>query len=445
MRRPRILLVNPWIHDFAAYDLWAKPLGLMVLGSMLRENGWETMLVDCVDPDHPSLRPAGTSAGSRGKFHKTPLEKPEPLKSIPRSFSRYGVDVDEIRKDLEKLERPAAIVVSSLMTYWHTGLAETVELLRNIFEETPIILGGVYASLMPDHARKSIRVDEVLPGPGEFSLNEALFHWTSLDPSRGRNKGDLGFSPDLDLLRSVRFIPLLTSRGCPYRCAYCASRIVQPEYRRRNPVDVISEIEANIGKYKVDEIVLYDDAFLCDADKHALHILGAFASCDPQLKWHTPNGLHVSEINPKVALSMKKAGFRTLRLGLESASDDFHLASGQKTTWSDFVRAVGCLREAGFDRLDVGAYILVGLPGQSRLEIERDVEEALKAGAYPRLAEYSPIPGSTLWSQSVKTSRYPIETEPLFQNCSLLPVAEPEVNWEFLSRTRKMIRESLES
>ena len=32
MRRPRILLVNPWIHDFAAYDLWAKPLGLMVSG-----------------------------------------------------------------------------------------------------------------------------------------------------------------------------------------------------------------------------------------------------------------------------------------------------------------------------------------------------------------------------------------------------------------------------
>jgi radical SAM superfamily enzyme YgiQ (UPF0313 family) len=445
MRRPQILLVNPWIHDFAAYDLWAKPLGLLVLGSMLRHQGWSPLLVDFLDPDHPSINTIRTDKHSRGKFHRTPLEKPDALKSIPRTFSRYGVRVDEIRKDLEKLERPQAILITSLMTYWYAGLAETVDLLREVFAGVPLLLGGIYASLMPEHATRSIRVDEVLPGPGELELTEALFRRTGFRPALDKSSPPIQFTPDLDLLRSVRFLPLLTSRGCPYRCVYCASRIIQPMYRRRDPKEVIQEIEAAIFKYEIDEITLYDDAFLCNSNDHALVILDAFQSFKPKLKWHTPNGLHVSEINPRVALSMKRAGFKTVRLGLESTSDDFHNRSGRKTTWVHFLKAVDHLKEAGFEQRDIGVYLLVGLPDQTISLIENDVEMALKAGAYPKLAEYSPIPGSALWSKSVQVSHYPIDLEPLFQNCSLLPVATPEVNWEFLSRIRKSIRESIES
>ncbi|MCX5872939.1 MAG: radical SAM protein, partial [Deltaproteobacteria bacterium] len=343
------------------------------------------------------------------------------------------------------LERPQAILITSLMTYWYAGLAETVDLLREVFAGVPLLLGGIYASLMPEHATRSIRVDEVLPGPGELELTEALFRRTGFRPGLDKSSPPIQFTPDLDLLRSVRFLPLLTSRGCPYRCVYCASRIIQPMYRRRDPKEVIQEIEAAILKYEIDEITLYDDAFLCNSNDHALVILDAFQSFKPKLKWHTPNGLHVSEINPRVALSMKRAGFKTVRLGLESTSDDFHTRSGRKTTWVDFLKAVDHLKKAGFEQRDIGVYLLVGLPDQTISQIENDVEMALKAGTYPKLAEYSPIPGSALWSKSVQASHYPIDLEPLFQNCSLLPVATPEVNWEFLSRIRKSIRESIES
>ncbi len=49
---PRILLVNPWIHDFAAYDFWATPLGLLTLGAMLRDHGARVSYVDCLDRFH---------------------------------------------------------------------------------------------------------------------------------------------------------------------------------------------------------------------------------------------------------------------------------------------------------------------------------------------------------------------------------------------------------
>ena len=50
---PHILLVNPWIHDFAAYDFWAKPLGLMTLGGLLREHGARISYLDCLNRFHP--------------------------------------------------------------------------------------------------------------------------------------------------------------------------------------------------------------------------------------------------------------------------------------------------------------------------------------------------------------------------------------------------------
>ena len=46
---PLILLINPWITDFAAHDLWAKPMGLLMLASLLREGGCRVSFVDCLD------------------------------------------------------------------------------------------------------------------------------------------------------------------------------------------------------------------------------------------------------------------------------------------------------------------------------------------------------------------------------------------------------------
>ncbi len=445
MKRPNILLVNPWVHDFAAYDLWTKPLGLLVLASMLRKLGWDPTLLDCMDIDHPSLDKLGHNTFGRGKFHKTVLKKPAALETIPRIFSRYGIEFEEIKKDLKNMERPEAILVTSLMTYWYTGVSETVDLMREAFPGIPIILGGIYASLIPGHAKESIAADALLAGPGESGLIGMLSSMTRVQPAPPVSNPDIQFSPDLKLLRRVRFLPVLTSRGCPYRCAYCASRILQPHYRRRHPSDVIIEIESAIMEYDVRDIVLYDDAFLCGSNTYALPIMEAFESFRPYLRWHTPNGLHVSEINPRVALTMKRAGFRTIRLGLESSSDKFHSSSGGKTSWSSFTKAVKYLKEAGFESGDIGVYLLVGLPGQTTSQIEYDVERALNVGTHPKLAEYSPIPGSALWAEAVKKSHYPIDSEPLYHNCSLLPVAEAGVNWQFLSKTRKAIRKIVES
>jgi len=445
MKRPDILLVNPWIHDFAAYDLWARPMGLAVLATRLRRDGWEPRLVDCLDQDHPDASPAKLRPHAHGRFRKSPVVRPSALEHVPRAYSRYGLDPELIRQDLLSVPLPRAILVTSMMTYWYPGVQETIRLLRECFPGVPIILGGIYASLAPDHAREHSGADEVLVGPGEQTLSGALFRFTGVVPPSAGSSPSLEFSPALDLMRRVRFLPLLTSRGCPFRCSYCASGILAPQFVRRNSEQVVEEIEDAHDRYGISDIALYDDAFLMDARKYAVPLLQTIAERIPGLRWHTPNGLHASAIDADVAGTMKSAGFETIRIGLESTSGEFQSRTGGKTDVKSFLAAVKNLKEAGFSREQIGVYLLVGLPGQSRAQIEDDVDRVIDSGAFPKLAEYSPIPGTETWAEALGVAKYPIEKEPLFHNCTLLPAAEPEVDWTFLRTIRMRIRDELDA
>ncbi|HSO60797.1 MAG TPA: hypothetical protein VLR50_07155 [Desulfobacterales bacterium] len=88
---PHILLVNPWIHDFAAHDFWAGPLGLLTLAGILRQHGCRVSYIDCLDRFHPR-GPQGDPRArfGCGPFRKARLPKPAVFGDVPRRFSRYG-------------------------------------------------------------------------------------------------------------------------------------------------------------------------------------------------------------------------------------------------------------------------------------------------------------------------------------------------------------------
>ncbi|MDA8136463.1 MAG: B12-binding domain-containing radical SAM protein, partial [Desulfobacteraceae bacterium] len=89
---PHILCVNPWIHDFAAFDFWAKPLGLLSLAAILRENGVRISYIDCLDRFHPKEPQAPKVLwDGRGPFRKTQIPLPAGLEHMNRKFSRYGI------------------------------------------------------------------------------------------------------------------------------------------------------------------------------------------------------------------------------------------------------------------------------------------------------------------------------------------------------------------
>jgi radical SAM superfamily enzyme YgiQ (UPF0313 family) len=438
---PHILLVNPWIHDFAAYDVWAKPLGLLTLASILRYHGFNITYLDCLDRFHPKAPQTDPYARhGRGPYLKTKIPKPAGLEDIPRNFSRYGIEKKWFREDLLCIKKPDLVLMTSMMTYWYTGVQETIGVIKDIFPDVTIVLGGIYASLCYEHALNHSGAHRIETGPGEKHILKMVGECTGFSVNAKFDPDDLDTYPypAFELQRKITYIPLQTSKGCPFSCKYCASHYLNPKRMVRNPESVVEEIRCRHEKYKVKDFVFYDDALLVDAEKHAVPMLEGIINAGLKVRFHTPNAVHIREISRQTARLMFQAGFKTLRLGLETTSLDIRNELDKKVTVTEFIRAVTCLKEAGFDKNMIGVYLLAGLPGQQTEFIENSIQSVKQTGATPILAYYSPIPKTALWGQAVASSRYNLESDPIFTNNAILPCQNEPFSWQTISHLKKL-------
>lgn len=421
---PTLVLINPWIHDFAAYDLWAKPLGLLTLAAMLRQSGYPVHLIDCLDVHHPSLAEAqGTSALKRrlygtGKYPRREIPKPDPLAFAARPYSRYGISPAAFQADLAAVPKPGAILVTSLMTYWYPGVQAVVAAARAVHPETPVILGGIYARLCRRHAAATSGADYVVYEDDPQALIALLSRLGLPPPPEAREQPPHPY-PAFDLLHGLDYVCLLASRGCPYSCRYCASPFLNPGSARRDVENVLAEIRWWNREMGVTDMAFYDDALLAGPRDSIRSLLQGIAREAPSVRFHTPNALHVREISRETALLMRRAGFRTIRLGLESA-DFSERRLDKKVQQGDFERAVENLLHAGFQGSEIGAYLLAGLPGQTVEAVHAALSLVEQTGVMPFISEYSPIPHTALWEAARTASAYDLAAEPLFHNNTLL-------------------------
>jgi radical SAM superfamily enzyme YgiQ (UPF0313 family) len=386
----RVLLVNPWIYDFAAYNFWVEPLGLLTIAAALRGEGYHLDLIDCLAP-HPGAPQPRPDAS--GKFLKTIVDKPAAVAFVPRRYGRYGLPLAQFDALLARIPSPDLVLVASGMTYWYPGVVTAVDRLRARFGPVPVALGGIYATLCPDHARRHSGADRVIEGPGLRPALELAARLTGRAFDPGRYADPCAWPPPARDLAPRPYAGLLTAWGCPYRCPYCAAHRLQPAFLRRDPAAVVDEIAACAAR-GIRHLAFYDDALLLDAERHIIPILEGVLARGLDLSFHTPNGLHAAAITPHLAALMRRADFAAPHLSLETIDPARQRAGGGKVTTAQFERAVAHLRAAGFPPGEMVAYLLAGLPGQPLSQVEAAVRFVRGLGLTARLALFSPIPGT---------------------------------------------------
>ena len=431
-----LLLINPWIYDFTAYDFWSKPLGLLYIASILREQGYEISYIDCMDRyDRGILNlqnrefPKKDEFG-RGSFYKKSIKKPVILKDIPRRYSRYGITEEIFLNKLERLPPPQAVLITSIMTYWYPGVFRVIEIIKEIFPGVPIILGGVYATLCFEHASKFSGADYVLKGNhiGDcLKTLEQLGGIKNIDLKYQKGLDDLPY-PAWEFYPNLDYICILSSRGCTYRCSYCASFKINPKLEFRNPKEVVKEIEYWHKRRGIKDFVFYDDALLINLEDNFMLILEGLINKKLLVRLHTPNGVHARMINEKIAVMMHQAGVETIRLGFETVDSRMQSETGGKVTNPEFKKAINCLLDAGFNSSQIGAYLLIGIPGQNMQEIINSIHFVIDCGAHPRIAKFSTIPGTKVWDEAKSYFNLEGEVDPLFHNDALLPYLSPDVS-----------------
>jgi radical SAM superfamily enzyme YgiQ (UPF0313 family) len=436
-RAMRILLINPYIYDVSAYSFWSAPLGLLYMGSIMRMNGAEVRLLDCLEIDESKEK-----ADGRAPFIKKRVRNPEAVNGIRKRFRRYGLSPEEVSARLTAMEPPDVVMITCIMSYWYLGAKEIAALVRDAFPESKIVVGGNYASLCYEHAMREMRTADLVLRNFEARrfyafVEEACGFPVSFKPD------PMGLTnlpyPCFDLYEKCRFVALLTSVGCAYRCSYCATGYLQPRMLRRGTADVLGEVR-HWHEYGIDRFVLYDDSFLFDKELYAKPLLRAMGELPFEMALYNPNALNAAMIDRETARLLKRAGFREVRLGFETADPKMQVKTGGKVRTQDLESAVEHLTREGFDRRDVGVYVLTGLPSQRHEGVSATIDYLAALGLRIHLAQFSPIPHTKIYEEHHGTAKYRLE-EPMFQNNALFPFEWEGFTEDDLNRLKKRVQE----
>ncbi|UCH95491.1 MAG: radical SAM protein [Candidatus Aminicenantes bacterium] len=398
----KILLVNPYIYDFTAYDLWLRPLGLLYIAAVLKKyTNCELYWLDTLDrfqegaysPNDPAIKRA--KANGRGKYHREIVEKPSIYENTPRTYARYGIPFETFREKIQQIPAVDMILVTTLMTYWIDGIKLTIDTLKERFPTAKIVIGGILPGLVPvDRLRSHMEADYFVNGYSEDKILKIIESrgGTVYSPADFSHIDDLPY-PAVEFLSSRNFLPLMTSRGCPFRCTYCASGILNKKFLERPPGKILDEIYYMHNTYGTQHFVIFDDALLVNKRQRFLKV---FHKVSETLKvnFHTPNGLHAGEIDRETAGILFRSGFKTLRLSFESTTAEILSKSSNKVTVRQMIDAVENLAAAGYERKDIAVYLLFGVPGQRLKQIEEDLQFVKSLGVTPHLSYFSPVPGT---------------------------------------------------
>jgi len=380
--KPRILLVNPPIYDFSAYDFWLKPYGMLRVAGFLRGQA-DFQLFDFLDR-FDSQVPQGkyrSDQWGRGEFYAEVIEKPTVFSGIKRHFKRFGLRRETFAKFLSQGQNFDYALLQTGMTYWYPGVLEVMEDIRAISPRTKIILGGVYATLCATHAR-ALGADLVVEG---LDLSP-LWQFLSMPP-------DLDQLPLWDLYPRLTTGVLKLADGCPFRCTYCSVPQVYPMFHPRLLERSLVEAEFLV-RAGVENIVFYDDALLFRPEKIIRLFLKELLRKQLSVTFHTPNALNARFISCGLAQLLIEAGFKNIYLGFESNAYAWQKKTGGKVYSEELARAVDHLIKAGADPKHLHAYIIVGHPMANDQQVEESIGFANRLGIRVMLSEFSPIPGT---------------------------------------------------
>ena len=197
---------------------------------------------------------------------------------------------------------------------------------------------------------------------------------------------------------------IVTSRGCPFKCVFCAEPTLHGGSMRYASLEVIEDhIKYLVDDYGMNVLTIYDDQLLLN-HKRAKEFFRILAKYN--LRVETPNGLTVAYIDEEMAVLMKAAGMDTVQLAIESGTEHMLRNVIKKPLRLNKVApVVESLHKNG---LFVQGFFVMGIPGereQDRIETAQFIKDVGLDWASFSLA--SPIRGTELYDTCVKNKYIP--------------------------------------
>ena len=443
----KALLIQPPVYDTQYYAEWSMPSGLLKVATWLRQGlGYDLRLIDCLYPDSkgklkqrimgvvqvcstlkwtlPEYREL-----SRRRFGRTNT----PLPQAHRYKYEFGLSLAKVREHLtrhpslfEEVWIPDEVWVTSIMTFWWESTLDTILLVKELYPNAKIRVGGIYPTLAPNHLRDALRARghefEVVRGR-DLKIRREGDETRVLNPdciATGElpeaSNADIDFEVYRQMTRELEgqerlpdYAILMTSRGCPFDCSYCAQKAYNEgslKVRIRNAKDTFKEIRTKYHEYGIRRFAFYEDNFLLEKAniERLLELLLKHKDELQHLRLYAPEGIEVRLLHDDLAFAklMKETGFESVYLPLENMSREVTKSWNRRHSHAGlFEKAVKVCHDAQFKLHDmaVNAFILFGMPGENLQDVVNTIFYASEkvGGIVPML--FTPVPGSLLYEQ----------------------------------------------
>lgn len=350
------------------------------------------------------------------------------LKKSNFSVRIHHISSHEIEKTVQRIvaSQPLFIGFSVITGSPVAHSARMSRLIKRRDGEIPIVWGGIHPSLMPQACLCEDSVDFVIRGEGEVTVAEfaeALREGHSLEAVAGLcwkgSDGQIHINPErpfikdldqcaqdwslVDPLRYVRngfdgvkYISLITSRGCPHKCGFCYNLAFNKRRWRAHSVDfVVNAVEKIRQLTGIESVAFNDDNFLVN-ESRAFGILERLREIGVRVSWLE---VRLDRMDENVLQRLSEYGVRTLFVGWESGSDRTLKQIDKGFDTSLILEGFRLAAKYGFN---VDASAIVGFPFEDEKDWQATIAMAVRIDELNpgrnkfNIGVYVPYPGTPI-------------------------------------------------
>ncbi len=352
------------------------PLGLACINGVLKSSGYRTRFMDLVFADVPDKNLLDHLAADRPRF--------------------------------------VGITAST------TQIMSAVRIAQAVKEADPdvlTVLGGPHPSALPELTASYPGVDLVVSGEGEEPMLDLMkgkpyekipgLTWSHRGVIRSNPRPppitDLDGLPlpDYEGLDTRRYghilngssMPVMSGRGCPYHCVFCASgAVARRKCRFLSPARFVDHIEDLAARYGARDLVFTDETFVLRVDR-ARTICEEILRRRSRIRWVCQT--RINGIAPDVVRIMKRAGCRMVEIGIESGDQRVLDSIGKGIVKEKIRQTCRIIKEAG---IRLNGFFILGLPHDTPETIRRTIDFAKELPLdFAQFAMFVPLPGSEGW------------------------------------------------
>jgi magnesium-protoporphyrin IX monomethyl ester (oxidative) cyclase len=425
----RVLLINPPVTrplNFAADKVRISPfipLGLAMIAAVLEKAGHEVKILDALIE--------GDLQGFDYFDGKNKI--------------RYGLPGTEIAKQIYYFN-PDYVGVSCIFSAMEDDAISICRLSKSVKSTIKTIIGGPWAGTNVESLSKNIYIDHIIQGEGEKAILDIVNKLTGDRSQYFIENLDTLPVPAYHLLNMQKyfelapghngykqkpFMPMLTSRGCPAKCTFCAiANHWGPDPRYRSVENVLAEIDFLVHEYGIKEIHFEDDNLTADRER-AMKIFDGLIERNYGLTWTVPSGMAAYSLDDELLEKMAQSGCYSISLAIENGNQEIVTKIIKKPILLNKIKPmVDKIRSLG---MDIRGFFILGYPGETKVDIENTIKFARYLELdWSHFFIFAPLPGTEIYQTCInKGYLKPEDFDPL-RSFYKSVLKTPEFDQEYL-------------